>query len=97
MNSYLQFTLQELLFVVAFAGLGLASLATGGIVGAIVVSLAMVVIMCLAIFAFVGRGLKRAFAIGFLIPGQGSASKSSASEGRGRRGSIPRSREGAKN
>lgn len=68
MKSHLQFTLRELLVVIAFAALGLAALAKGGIVGAITVSLAVVVTMCLAIVAFVGRREKQAFAIGFLIP-----------------------------
>lgn len=68
MKSYLQFTLRELLFVIAFAGFGLASLVNGGIVGAIMVSLAMIITMGLAIVAFVGRRSRQAFAIGFLIP-----------------------------
>lgn len=68
MKSRLQFTLRELLIVIAFAALGLAALTTGGIVLAATVSLAVVVTMCLAIIAFVGRASRQAFAIGFLIP-----------------------------
>lgn len=68
MRSRIQFTLRELLVVIAFAALGLAALSTGGVIGSIVVSLAMIVTMGLAIVAFVGRRSRQAFAIGFLIP-----------------------------
>lgn len=68
MKSNLQFSMRELLFVVAFAGLGVASLANGGIIGAIMISLAMAVTMGLAIIALVNRGSRQAFAIGFLTP-----------------------------
>ncbi len=68
MKSQLQVSLRELLFVVLFAGLGLASLRAGGFVASCTVFLAIVVTMCLAIVAFVGRYTTQAFAIGFLIP-----------------------------
>ncbi len=68
MNSHSQFSLRELLFVVLFAGLGLASLRAGGVLGSITVFLAIVLTICLAIMAFVGRGQLQAFAIGYLIP-----------------------------
>ena len=68
MKSIPQFSLRELLFVVLFAGLGLASLRAGGVVASCTVFLAIVVTMCLAIIAFVGRNTTQAFAIGFLIP-----------------------------
>jgi hypothetical protein len=68
MKSYCQFSLRELLLVVLFAGLGLGSLRTGGLVASITVFLAIVLTMCLAIVAFVGRERPQAFAIGCLIP-----------------------------
>ena len=68
MKQHLQFSLRELLIVVLFAGLGLASLRTGGIIGSIVVMLAIVVTTAFAIVAFVGRHSSQAFAIGFVIP-----------------------------
>lgn len=63
-----QFSLREILFVVLFAGLGLAALRAGGVVASFVVFLAIVVTMGLAIVVFVGRRTIQAFAIGFLIP-----------------------------
>lgn len=68
MKSHFQFSMRELLSVVLFAGLGLASLRVGGVVGSIVVLLAMVVTMCFGIVAFVGRHSMQAFAMGFVIP-----------------------------
>lgn len=68
MKPHLQLSLRELLFVVLFAAVGLASLRAGGVVGSIVVMLAIVVTMCFAIVAFVGRRSIQAIAIGFLTP-----------------------------
>ncbi|HUY91094.1 MAG TPA: hypothetical protein VMV10_20315 [Pirellulales bacterium] len=68
MNSHLQVSLRELLFLVLFAAIGLASLRAGGVVASIVVMLAIVATMCFAILAFVGRHSIQAFAIGFLLP-----------------------------
>ena len=68
MKSEAQVSLRELLFVVLFAGLGLASLRADGVVSSFTIFLAIVVTMCLAIVAFVGRHTNQAFAIGYLIP-----------------------------
>jgi hypothetical protein len=68
MSSQPQVSLREILFVVLFAAIGLASLRAGGVVASCTVFLAIVVTMCMAIVAFVGRYTTQAFAIGFLIP-----------------------------
>jgi hypothetical protein len=68
MKSRLQFSLCELLLIVVFSGLVLASLSIGGLVASITVFLTIVFAMRMAIVAFVGRGAPQAFAIGFLIP-----------------------------
>jgi len=56
------------MILVLFAGLGMASLRIGGVVGSITVFLAIVLCMGLGIVAFVGRNEPQAFAIGFLVP-----------------------------
>lgn len=68
MKAASQLSLRELLAIVLFAGLGLASLRAGGVFASIVNFGAMVLTVCFAIIAFVGREQLRVFAIGFLIP-----------------------------
>ena len=63
MKSHSQLSLRELLLVVLFVGLGLASLRAGGLVASITVFLAIILTMCMAIVAFVGRQRLQAFAI----------------------------------
>ena len=67
-QSAVQWSLRELMILVLFAGLGMASLRMGGVVGSITVFLAIVLCMALGIVAFVGRNEPQAFAIGFLVP-----------------------------
>lgn len=67
-QAAVQWSLRELLVVVLVAGLGLASLRLGGVVGAITILLAIVLCMALGIVVFVGRREPQAFAIGFLVP-----------------------------
>lgn len=68
MKGLPQISLRELLAMVLFAGLGLASLRTGGLIASITTIVAIVFLMCTAILAVVGRGQGRIFATGFLIP-----------------------------
>ncbi len=68
MKTFFHFSLRELLFVVLFAGLGLAALRAGGLLASLTLMLAITMTMCFAIVAFVGRRQLQAFAIGFLVP-----------------------------
>ena len=68
MKSHSQISLRDLLYVLLFAGLGLSSLRAGGLLASTTVFLAILLTMCFAIVAFVGRDSLRAFGIGFLIP-----------------------------
>jgi hypothetical protein len=62
-----QFSLRELLTLVAFAGLGLASLKLGGIVGSLFLVLPILLCMGFTIRAFVDHRHRQAFAIGFIV------------------------------
>lgn len=64
----LQISVRELLFIVFVAGVGLAGLLRGGWVGLSTVMMLCVLATAFMIMAFVGRGQRRAFAIGYVIP-----------------------------
>jgi hypothetical protein len=68
MSKYPQLTLRELLLGVLFIGLGCAALVAGGVMATIFLGVALILTVCFAIVAFVGRDEPRAAAIGFSVP-----------------------------
>ncbi|EAQ79027.1 hypothetical protein [Blastopirellula marina] len=64
----MSYSLRELMVVVFIAGLGLVALSAGGWLASALMFLAMVLLIGLAIVAFVGDGSERAYAIGVVIP-----------------------------
>jgi hypothetical protein len=68
-RPFVQWSLRELLVLVLFVGLALASFPlAGGIVWSVTVMLSFFLCTGMAIVAFVGRHEQQAFAIGFVIP-----------------------------
>jgi len=57
-----------LILIVAFFALAISSLRDGGLLASFAVFAGIVLVMALAIVAFVGNAQPRAFAIGFLLP-----------------------------
>lgn len=60
-------SLRELIVIVAYCALGIAALRAGGWLAALVVFSGIVLVMALAIIAFVGTAQPKAFATGFLL------------------------------
>ena len=61
-------SLRELFAIVLFFALGLAALRTGGVLAATTLFVSGLLLMAMAIVAFVAIGVPKAYAIGFLLP-----------------------------
>jgi hypothetical protein len=64
----MRFSVRELIVLIAFFAFGIASLRAGGVLASITGFAGIVLIMALAITAFVGTGRLKSFSIGFILP-----------------------------